>query len=247
MAWGAKYVLDDDVIRYVSIENFKYKDQEVATHPEPDADNVVSILVHTTVPFGLAHKDVLRGCGAESRADLAQPPHPDPDTQQKQKQAVIEAILRSVVKGQVLPALSAYAPAQVQLVGWEQSQVTRSYHHAGRGTVGDLDTSRGVLSSNGQAANERSELIAAAPSALVLSVGADGVATLIPGGSSATFAASDGDGKSAAAAASESVQSVPRMPLLVLAGDAFTESNFDGCIKSAHFAAQAVAKHILGR
>jgi renalase len=45
--WGSKYVFDDDVIRYISIENRKC---EVA-------DGHVSVLVHTSVPFGVQNID----------------------------------------------------------------------------------------------------------------------------------------------------------------------------------------------
>ena len=35
---------------------------------------------------------------------------------------------------------------------------------------------------------------------------------------------------------------VQESPLIVLAGDAFTESNFDGCLRSARYAAKAIVK-----
>lgn len=74
MPWSAKYVFDDDVIRYVSIENKKKElvavslvdatmeisgntvssESEVAgSYPESGP----SILVHTSVPFGIEFKD----------------------------------------------------------------------------------------------------------------------------------------------------------------------------------------------
>lgn len=212
--WGAKYVLDDDIVRYVSLENFKY-DQDLSTNNTSPAQqrHVISVLVHTSVPFGLAHKDVLRRCtvGSEvaegTTADAMQ--HPD-------TQSVIDAILQSVVQPQMLPALVHCTPSKVQLVGWENSQVTTSYHAGAADQVG-LDTSRGVVGSTAQ----QGLPITDAPPALVLTVDTNG-STMLMGNESQQHGS----------------------PLLVLAGDAFTESNFDGCLTSARFAAQAVAKHL---
>ena len=71
--WSAKYVFDDDVIRYVSIEN---KKKELVAVSSVDAaveisgnaisgievagskyESGPSILVHTSVPFGIEFKD----------------------------------------------------------------------------------------------------------------------------------------------------------------------------------------------
>jgi hypothetical protein len=71
--WSAKYVFDDDVIRYVSIENKKKElvavssvDATVELSGNTISSNEVaaikyesgpSILVHTSVPFGIEFKD----------------------------------------------------------------------------------------------------------------------------------------------------------------------------------------------
>jgi renalase len=69
--WSAKYVFDDDVIRYVSIENKKKElvssvDATVGISGNTISSNEVagikyesgpSILVHTSVPFGIEFKD----------------------------------------------------------------------------------------------------------------------------------------------------------------------------------------------
>lgn len=41
--------------------------------------------------------------------------------------------------------------------------------------------------------------------------------------------------------------SLDTWPLLVLAGDYFTESNFDGCLRSARYAAQVIIAHALSK
>ena len=74
VTWSAKYVFDDDVIRYISIEN-KKKDLIAASSVDAvvkmsgDSSSSVSemagsryesgpsILVHTSVPFGIEFKD----------------------------------------------------------------------------------------------------------------------------------------------------------------------------------------------
>lgn len=39
----------------------------------------------------------------------------------------------------------------------------------------------------------------------------------------------------------DSTNESEKLPLLVLAGDAYAESNFDGCLRSARYAANAIA------
>jgi renalase len=47
--WTAKYVYDDDVIRYISIENRKHKGEEAILENSAP----LSLLVHSSVPFGI--------------------------------------------------------------------------------------------------------------------------------------------------------------------------------------------------
>ena len=61
--WSGRYVFDDDIIRYVSIENRKSggSSAETAVNAQgestPNKDGGPSILVHTSVPFGIQHKN----------------------------------------------------------------------------------------------------------------------------------------------------------------------------------------------
>ena len=68
--WSGRYVFDDDIIRYVSIENRKSavdNDQITETSLNAQGDSKLestqtnkhgpSILVHTSVPFGIQHKN----------------------------------------------------------------------------------------------------------------------------------------------------------------------------------------------
>jgi len=245
VTWRAKYVFDDDVIRYVSIENFKYELQlraNVCTTDGSSGDaiedaskvctsnerHILSILVHTSVPYGLVHPEVLSYCSPQASKDMRQ----EGGTELEQrKQEVINTMLEHLVKSTALPALSGYAPLRTRLVGWEQSQVSRGYYAGvGSGTsVGagtGADNARGVLNSAGKIV---------APPAVVLST--------------AEEAHSEADVKlHVVSTGPEQAMNAARKgstaPLLVLAGDAFTESNFDGCIKSARYAAQAILKHL---
>jgi hypothetical protein len=61
--WSGRYVFDDDIIRYVSIENRKSGSSSAETtvnaqgESETNKDVGPSILVHTSVPFGIQHKN----------------------------------------------------------------------------------------------------------------------------------------------------------------------------------------------
>jgi hypothetical protein len=61
--WSGRYVFDDDIIRYVSIENRKSGSSSAETtvnaqgESETKKDGGPSILVHTSVPFGIQHKN----------------------------------------------------------------------------------------------------------------------------------------------------------------------------------------------
>ena len=68
--WSGRYVFDDDIIRYVSIENRKsaldnnkiaetFVNAQGEIKPESTQTNKhgPSILVHTSVPFGIQHKN----------------------------------------------------------------------------------------------------------------------------------------------------------------------------------------------
>ena len=214
--WKAKYVLDDDVVRYVSIENFKYEqtDSKTAAHAcvsKTAEHSLLSVLVHTSVPFGLAHMELLHSLSAQTvHSTIAVDTSSVLDGE---KDRVVEVIMAHVIKENVLPLLAQFVPESVRLVGWEQSQVSRSYHAA---RTGDQDpvNSRGCLSQQ----DADGELQNADPPALMLPQ---------------------------AHKAGPGAQSP--LPLLVLAGDAFTESNFDGCLRSAKYAAKAIAQAIRSR
>ena len=209
--WKAKYVLDDDVVRYVSIENFKYEqtDSKTAAHAcvsKTAEHSLLSVLVHTSVPFGLAHMELLQTVHSAIAVDTS-------SVLDEEKDRVVEVIMAHVIKENVLPVLAQFVPESVRLVGWEQSQVSRSYHAA---RTGDQDpaNSRGCLSQQ----DADGELQNADPPALMLPQGhRAGPGTQSP------------------------------LPLLVLAGDAFTESNFDGCLRSAKYAAKAIVQAIRSR
>lgn len=133
VAWRAKYVLDDEIIRYVSLENFKYED-DLTGNPintansggigsfEHDDRRVVSVLVHTSVPFGLAHMELLCACSidTESKRSISA-------ELMEQKSEVEKAILNSLTKETLLPMLRNFAPTHTQLIGWENSQVMREH------------------------------------------------------------------------------------------------------------------------
>ena len=148
--WGARYVSDNDVIRYVSVESRKHvgNSNVCSTLPTP-----LSILVHTSVPFGLENE-------MSSAAEIE------------------EIILRNLAL--VLPTLSGVVPLHRELVYWKESQV-----------------SKGLLWGDKEG--------------------------------SAFFPTSEGKSKG-----------------VVLAGDYFTESNFEGCLNSA-FSAATVVHQALGR
>ena len=68
--WSGRYVFDDDIIRYVSIENRKsgtgsdnYSESTLDVKGESKLESTQtikygpSILVHTSVPFGIQHKN----------------------------------------------------------------------------------------------------------------------------------------------------------------------------------------------
>jgi hypothetical protein len=214
LPWRSKYVLDDDVIRYVSLENFKYEPYAaggegaeavaVAADGEREvkagrdvAEEVLSVLVHTSVPYGVARRDLLRYCSLQGGADVSLTEEARADLEQ-QKHEVISLIVASVTKAGALPFLASRTPQEVRLLGWDHSQINRNYHADGIGTPVESATGRGVLS-------DRAFDGESAPAALVL--------PLVEG---------------------------KMTPVLVLAGDAFTESNFDGCVKSARHAAHAI-------
>jgi hypothetical protein len=222
LSWRSKYILDDDVVRYVSVENFKYEPYAAATGEtltatmgghgsisgsgveeaaveEAEDLGVLSVLVHTSVPFGLARMELLRYCSLQGGNDASFPEEAHAALEQ-QKQEVISQILNSVTKEGALPFLASRTPLEVKLLGWEYSQVNRNYHAAGIGGPVESATSRGVLADR----------------------------------------TPNTDGTSSPAALAFPLLKGRSTPLLVLAGDAFTESNFDGCVKSARQAAQSI-------
>ena len=148
--WGAKYVSDNDVIRYVSIESRKHNsgstDRCDALHSPP-----LSILVHTSVPFGL-------------------------ENEKQSAQEIEEIILRNLAL--VIPTLGQTVPVHRELVYWKESQV-----------------SKGLSWRNKE-------------------------------GSAFFPTASKSKG-------------------VVIAGDYFTESNFEGCLSSAYSAASSIHRALI--
>jgi hypothetical protein len=148
---------------------------------------------------------------------------------EQRKQAVTDTILQHLTR-HALPALAPFTPLHTKLVGWVQSQVSKGYYNAAVAeAVGanTADTSRGVLEQNGGEGFS--------PPAVLL--------TLHSGNDSGNVINSAGESDLVVITHSEKPNERVAAPLLVLAGDAFTESNFDGCIKSAKYAAAAVSKH----
>jgi len=219
--WKAKYVFDDEVLRFVSMENFKYvqaqgspskrarvevqvgvgagvgaaevgaNDGNGNGNTDGDGDlEGLAVLMHTSVPFGLAQPEALRG-------EAAAVP------------AVEEQILQSL--GRTLPALAVYDSKRVKtrLLGWEQSQISRGFYH--------VDAPKGAPP--------------APLGAPALVISKEALATLEGAGSAGATV-----GATAGATATISGGS----PGIVLAGDAFTESNFEGCMRSARAAAHIV-------
>ena len=232
--------MDDDVVRYVSIENFKYENEinaagsHAASH-DAEERHILSILVHTSVPFGLTHPEVLKHCSPQSQGGARVPADA---ALEAGKKSVIDTILQHLTGPSALPALSTYTPVHMRLVGWEQSQVSRGFHsaEAEKAAERSADNSRGVLT--GPRGDQ--------PPAVLLSTQAprsagfiDADGEVVSGGESIHEA----DGGAVLRVITQDSSPAPG-PLLVLAGDAFTESNFDGCVKSGRFAAQAVMKHL---
>ena len=61
--WSGKYVFDDEIIRYISIESRKANFPTATvdggnSYDDNGSENGPSILVHTSVPFGINNKDV---------------------------------------------------------------------------------------------------------------------------------------------------------------------------------------------
>ena len=61
--WSGKYVFDDEIIRYISIESRKANFPTVTVdggnnYDDNGSEHGPSILVHTSVPFGINNKDV---------------------------------------------------------------------------------------------------------------------------------------------------------------------------------------------
>lgn len=61
--WSGKYVFDDEIIRYISIENRKTNFPPIFADGQNSQDinkneHGPSILVHTSVPFGIKYKEV---------------------------------------------------------------------------------------------------------------------------------------------------------------------------------------------
>jgi renalase len=87
--WGSKYIFDDDVIRFISLENRKCEVQDGSGH--------VSVLLHTSVPFGVKNIDA-----------------PEED---------MEALLLDKIET-LLPGLGP--PVRSHLVNWRESQISKN-------------------------------------------------------------------------------------------------------------------------
>lgn len=143
----AKYVDNDDVIRYISIENKKLQTSNKLYGG--------CILLHSSVPFGVKHRDM------------------DDET-------IIKLMLDSM--NRIIPELSAFTPVDAKLINWKESQVSKTISS-------DLPLS----------------FLASIP-----------------------------------------INKYPGKYLrLGMAGDAFTESNFEGCLQSAEDLACSLANSML--
>ena len=248
-------MLEDDIVRYVSIENFKHENPLLMEQNQDlDSTSILSILVHSSVPFGFQNASVLAACskracrrGSDVGAD-----------------AVIQAMLNSVSKANVLPALSGLSPVKVLLHGWEHSQVSRNYYAASNNTsvvtpvpassswatesaigvgggVGtaqttNIDTSRGVLlqQHSGAKTNDTVGTFTESKEESATAHTPTAAAAIVIPIKQPT----------SARPANKNAQYSSSHPLLILAGDAFTESNFEGCLKSAKYAAQSIVEHL---
>jgi len=173
--WRGKYVFDDPIVRYLSIENYKFS---------RDESEMLALLVHTSVPFGI---DALSKIRVAEAAD-------GEEGRVRAELITQEQILRSV--GELLPILSGVTPCKSVLHTWEQSQVSKGFYQ----------------SSN----------IVHQPAALALGLEETGPFKVLL----------------------EDDLHSKEDPLLIIAGDLFTESNFEGCIASAHAAANEILRRL---
>lgn len=130
--WRAKYLLHDDVIRYVSLENFKYEETGTTSGGNEivGGHGDVSMLVHTSVPYGLANMEVLRTCTLQDEHDCDDRSGVGGGSGaysalQEHKEAIIATNLEHASSADALPMLRGRTPTSVRLLGWEESQVRR--------------------------------------------------------------------------------------------------------------------------
>jgi len=155
---------------------------------------VLALLVHTSVPFGIDAlakirvAEALEGAEGRARAEVL--------TQQQ--------ILGRV--GLLLPGLAEVSPARSVLHTWEQSQVSKGFYQGASNAVSQ-------------------------PAALALVLAHKVEVEVEPNLQQGPFRVMLEDDLNS-----------KEDPLLIIAGDLFTESNFEGCITSAHAAANEILR-----
>lgn len=95
--WLSKYVYDDEIIRYISLETRKTNDASKLSNK-----SFQTILIHTSVPFGLKYQGIT--LTNEVKMEI--------------KQLIVSSLLKQ------LPCLQDHSPLDVHLVNWEYSQVS---------------------------------------------------------------------------------------------------------------------------
>jgi renalase len=121
--WAGKYVFDSEIIRYISIENSVHKPVVTSTiytdggleveysSESYDDKSGPSILIHTSVPFGIQHKDT------------------DEDV-------VFSMVLSNLNK--ILPGLGT--PSSHHIVNWKESQINKGLKLAGfKGDIAEFN------------------------------------------------------------------------------------------------------------
>ena len=178
--WGAKYVFDDDIIRYISIENRKSGGHNSDLSP-------LSILIHTSIPYGIQNENT------------------DNNIIKQQILAHLYAIL---------PPLSNDTPVYTELVYWKESQVSKPFNWFDL----DLPKHSAIFPTTSSSSSS-----AAAAAAAISPISGDITADTIE-----VVTEEDKMGKGEGGG------------MLVFCGDYFTESNFEGCMRSAQSAAEDI-------
>lgn len=197
LKWRAKYIYDDDVIRYLSIENFKYPQFEL----EEVSLSVINLLVHTKVGLGSLNEEA--------------------------KYRLISQIELSLYK--YLPQLNhpSLKKEFEYLHYWEESQSSQSIlSYIMREDEANWPK---ALLLDFLDASESMDILHSTIELYQQAIGGDSVASLSTDTSPDPGRLGSLDSKEC-----EKIPSSP--PYILLVGDAFTQSNFDGCITSAKYA-----------